>query len=245
MMKLSHFFFLILIPVLYSCSSDEHDLDFTVEKQDIKIARSFGVRIGILSGNKDYSINNLNPDIAETYIAYGDGEYGSIVIKPIQKGKATIEVTDNVCHTSIIIKAEVVDNEIGTIIRESNHPLLKEGGFLWFKEDEKRSFRVTIQDVNIGEGLYSIYKSEKKYRLSLAYKNDGGNEVTEVYDIGESDYSALYALDTVLNLDLFKTTRSAPPPKAYWLRMKGIDNEYNINSIASTDEGYDIEGVTR
>lgn len=135
MMKLSHFFFLILIPVLYSCSSDEHDLDFTVEKQDIKIARSFGVRIEILSGNKDYSINNLNPDIAETYIAYGDGEYGSIVIKPIQKGKATIEVTDNVCHTSIIIKAEVVDNEIGTIIRESNHPLLKEGGFLWFKED--------------------------------------------------------------------------------------------------------------
>ena len=41
MMKLSHFFFLILIPVLYSCSSDEHYLDFTIEKQDIKIAKAF------------------------------------------------------------------------------------------------------------------------------------------------------------------------------------------------------------
>lgn len=244
-MKILHFLFLTLISVLYSCSSDEHDLDFTVEKQDIKIARSFGVRIGILSGNKDYSINNLNPDIAETYIAYGDGEYGSIVIKPIQKGKATIEVTDNVCHTSIIIKAEVVDNEIGTIIRESNHPLLKEGGFLWFKEDEKRSFRITVQDVDIAKGLYSIYKSEKKYYLSLAYKKDDGNEATEVYDIGESDYVALYMLDAVLNLGLFETTRSAPPPKAHWLRMKGINNEYNINCIASNDEGYDIEGETR
>ena len=138
MMKLSHFFFLILIPVLYSCSSDEHYLDFTIEKQDIKIAKAFWGRIKILSGNMDYSINNLNSDIAEAYI-YEDGEYGNIVIKPIQKGKATIEITDNICHTSIIIKAEVVDNEIGTIIRESNHPLLKEGGFLWFKEDEKLS----------------------------------------------------------------------------------------------------------
>ena len=165
MMKLSHFFFLILIPVLYSCSSDEHYLDFTIEKQDIKIAKAFWGRIKILSGNMDYSINNLNSDIAEAYI-YEDGEYGNIVIKPIQKGKATIEITDNICHTSIIIKAEVVDNEIGTIIRESNHPL-------------------------------------------------------------------------------FETTRSAPPPKAHWLRMKGINNEYNINCIASTDEGYDIEGETR
>ena len=196
MMKLSHFFFLILIPVLYSCSSDEHYLDFTIE----------------------------------AYI-YEDGEYGNIVIKPIQKGKATIKITDNICHTSIIIKAEVVDNEIGTIIRESNHPLLKEGGFLWFKEDEKRSFRITVQDVDIAKGLYSIYKSEKKYYLSLAYKNDDGNEATEVYDIGESDYVALYMLDTVLNLGLFETTRSAPPPKAHWLRMKGINNEYNINCI--------------
>ena len=118
MMKLSHFFFLILIPVLYSCSSDEHYLDFTIEKQDIKIAKAFWGRIKILSGNMDYSINNLNSDIAEAYI-YEDGEYGNIVIKPIQKGKATIEITDNICHTSIIIKAEVVDNEIGTIIRES------------------------------------------------------------------------------------------------------------------------------
>lgn len=41
MMKLSHFFFLILIPVLYSCSSDEHYLDFTIETQDIKIAKAF------------------------------------------------------------------------------------------------------------------------------------------------------------------------------------------------------------
>ena len=39
-------------------------------------------------------------------------------------------------------------------IRESNHPLLKEGGFLWFKEDEKRSFRITVQDVDIAKGLY-------------------------------------------------------------------------------------------
>ena len=244
MMKLSHFFFLILIPVLYSCSSDEHYLDFTIEKQDIKIAKAFWGRIKILSGNMDYSINNLNSDIAEAYI-YEDGEYGNIVIKPIQKGKATIEITDNICHTSIIIKAEVVDNEIGTIIRESNHPLLKEGGFLWFKEDEKRSFRITVQDVDIAKGLYSIYKSEKKYYLSLASKNDDGNEATEVYDIGESDYVALYMLNTVLNLGLFETTRSAPPPKAHWLRMKGINNEYNINCIASTDEGYDIEGETR
>ena len=52
-------------------------------------------------------------------------------------------------------------------------------------------------------------------------------------------------MDTVLNLGLFETTRSAPPPKAHWLRMKGINNEYNINCIASTDEGYDIEGETR
>ena len=47
MMKLSHFFFLILIPVLYSCSSDEHYLDFTIETQDIKIAKS------ILGKNKN------------------------------------------------------------------------------------------------------------------------------------------------------------------------------------------------
>ena len=87
---------------------------------------------------------------------------------------ATFEITDNICHTSIIIKAEVVDNEIGTIIRESNHPLLKEGGFLWFKEDEKRSFRITVQDVDIAKGLYSIYKSEKKYYISLANKHDDG-----------------------------------------------------------------------
>lgn len=45
MMKLSHFFFLILIPVLYSCSSDEHYLDFTIETQDIKIAKAFWGRI--------------------------------------------------------------------------------------------------------------------------------------------------------------------------------------------------------
>ena len=122
---------------------------------------------------------------------------------------------------------------------------MKEGGFLWFKEDEKRSFRITVQDVDIAKGLYSIYKSEKKYYLSLAYKNDDGNEATEVYDIGESDYVALYMLDTILNLGLFETTRSAPPPKAHWLRMKGINNEYNINCIASNDEGYDIEGETR
>ena len=92
---------------------------------------------------------------------------------------------------------------------------------------------------------HSIYKSEKKYYLSLAYKKDDGNEATEVYDIGESDYVALYMLDAVLNLGLFETTRSAPPPKAHWLKMKGINNEYNINCIASNDEGYDIEGETR
>lgn len=87
----------------------------------------------------DYSINNLNSDIAEAYI-YEDGEYGNIVIKPIQKGKATIEITDNICHTSIIIKAEVVDNEIGTIIRESNHPLLKEGVFYGSKRMKSAHF---------------------------------------------------------------------------------------------------------
>ena len=47
---------------------------------------------------------------------------------------------------------------------------------------KKRSFRITVQDVDIAEGLYSIYKSEKKYYLSLAYKKDDGNEATEVYD---------------------------------------------------------------
>ena len=52
-------------------------------------------------------------------------------------------------------------------------------------------------------------------------------------------------IEEALNLGLFETTRSAPPPKAHWLRMKGINNEYNINCIASTDEGYDIEGETR
>ena len=108
-MKLSHFFFLILIPVLYSCSSDEHYLDFTIEKQDIKKANALWGRIKKFSGNMDYSINNLNSDIAEAYI-YEDGEYGNIVIKPIQKGKATIKITDNICHTSIIIKAEDILN---------------------------------------------------------------------------------------------------------------------------------------
>lgn len=54
-MKLSHLFFLILIPVLYSCSSDEHYLDFTIEKQDIKIAKAFWGRIKV-NGNMGYSI---------------------------------------------------------------------------------------------------------------------------------------------------------------------------------------------
>ena len=109
----------------------------------------------------DYSINNLNSNIAEAYI-YEDGEYGNIVIKPIQKGKATIEITDNICHTSIIIKAEVVDNEIGTIIRESNHPFIERRRlFYGSREDEKRSFRITVQDVDIAKGYIQYTNSRR------------------------------------------------------------------------------------
>lgn len=238
------FFILTLTAVLCSCSSEETRVDFAIEKQEIELMKYFSrTKVRITSGNKDYSIRNQNPDIVEAYVDYKDGKYGSIVIKLLKKGEATMEVTDNVCHTTLPLKVSIIDNEILLPIQESDHPLFPKKRALRLKDDEQRSFRVTNKsatETNV-EGRYSVFKDEGTLHFTIGYKDEANNEVKETYDIKESDHYALQALDHVLDLGLLTTGRSGPLPQAYLLRMKGVDNAYHIECIVTADEGYEWE----
>lgn len=243
-MKTFSFILLVIISVFYSCSSPEDEEQpnvFSIENQNL-IVYIGGNPSGttIVSGNKDYSVNNHNPDIVEVSIDYDRGDYGVILVKALQIGTATFEVTDNVCQTTLTITAKVTEAELATIIRNSNHPLLKKARYLCFKDNAERPFRVVDNGKACLAGKYSFSRSDDKLILTLTYQH-GEDEATEVYDISESDYSALGTLNNDLHLGLSATTRMPPPPKAYYMRMRGINNGCSIDCIVSMDSGFDID----
>lgn len=240
MKRIYHFLFTATLLLLTACSSDDNGpLSFTIEEKELQIEDARAINIS--SGNLDYTIDVEDPSIVDVIYRtpYDNESYGDLYFVPRKMGKTIVVVTDNICKTSISLQVEVLEKKggRGTIIKSSNHPLFIVENLLVFSAyDTSKQFSIKEpQDdtyVIKKEGIYALRDWEGKKYISLTYKNDNGEEVTETYDISESDPAALSSLYTDLRWEYESQTKMASKSPTYeYLRMKGENNEYNISAI--------------
>ena len=226
-----------------ACSSDDNNeekgpLPFTIAEKDIQIEDACAIEI--TSGNLDYTAYVKDPSIVRVayHAPYEDENYGNLFLIPKKMGKTVVTVTDNVCKTTISLQVEVLEKEggRGALIKDSNHPLLAEGNMLiFFAYDTSKQFLIKEPQgdayITRKEGKYTLSNREEKKYISLTYKNDSEEEVTEVYDISKSDPAAISSLATELRWDYKPQTKMASPIIYHYLRMDGCNYEFNITAI--------------
>lgn len=244
MKKFCYFLFTAAMLAFTACSSDDNNeekgpLPFTIAEKDIQIEDARAIEI--TSGNLDYTANVEDPSIVRVayHAPYEDENYGNLFLIPRKMGKTVVTVTDNVCKITITLQVEVLEKKggRGALIEDSNHPLLAEGNMLVFcTYDTSKQFFIKEPQgdayITRKEGRYILSDREEKKYISLTYKNDSEEEVTEVYDISKSDPAAISSLATELRWAYEPQTKMASPIIYHYLRMDGCNNEFNITAIA-------------
>lgn len=244
MKKIGHILYISFILVFIACSSDDKNdeknpLPFIIEERNIQVKDSR--TIDIICGNLDYTIDVKDPKIVTAILdkLYYNNSYGSLRLIPKRKGKTTVIVTDNICKTSISLEVVVLEKKEGRgiLIENSNHPFFRERNMLIFfaYDTNKRFLSKEYQNsiyVTNKDGEYALNYQNGKILISLTYRNESKEKVTEIYDISQSSLDAITSLSIDLRWEYGAQTKmTLQPTTPCYLRMKGHNNEYNISAV--------------
>lgn len=107
-------------------------IPFNLNKTSYEVRLKYvGTQIPITNGSGDFSVSAADETMVEAKIIQNEGANTHIFIEGKQKGKTTLNVTDNVTGDMKTVEVKVTDCYLAYAIAESNHPILKTGMVLF------------------------------------------------------------------------------------------------------------------
>lgn len=213
MKVIPYFLVVLLLSIIYSCSSDDNvisSLCFEKEYYEKPLLKNDAQEIVYSGGSDNLSIEVSDDDVLEATISNE-----KIKIKTKKKGLVYLVVKDNTDNTSITIKVKVVDCYLNLRLGSpiSNNSYYKKGDCLFLVNDENRSFYLYDESCSLKEtGNYTLFMDNSAFFLSLSFA-----ENIFLYDISNSSNSFLWGaipnyLDfSWINEDIVNNSRAASP----------------------------------
>lgn len=227
-----------------SCSDDEEEMkELKLSYEDITVGIFEGGKsIRIASGNGEYDLKVANEKMVKASLhestqmtAEGLVKTMEIYIQPQGiVGMTMVEVTDKISGQTIPVRVFVGHYFISFKVESSNHPRISSGDkrHRFVLEDiEVSTFKVEDFEKEVLTGSYTL---SDEGILTLRYKDEENRDIIETYDTQESDYFVAPSVRKQLgwNVDWTYGKDEKPVTKRVYLRLKGIDNDYEMACTA-------------
>lgn len=122
-------------------------IPFNLNKTSYEVRLKYvGTQIPITNGSGDFSVSAADETMVEAKIIQNEGANTYIFIEGKQKGKTTLNVTDNVTGDMKTVEVKVTDCYLAYAIAESNHPILKTGMVLFLVNNQARDYYLFVKD---------------------------------------------------------------------------------------------------
>lgn len=147
-------------------------IPFNLNKTSYEVRlKYFGTQIPITNGSGDFSVSAADETMVEAKIIQNEGANTYIFIEGKQKGKTTLNVTDNVTGDMKTVEVKVTDCYLAYAIAESNHPILKTGMVLFLVNNQARDYYLFVKD-NMHGQLYNQPLVKGSYEFFVTIDSD-------------------------------------------------------------------------
>lgn len=212
---------LFLCAATFSSCKDDKDEDndgnntsypLIFEKDYYEVRCDAGTTLQPISCN-DYGLLELkvgdaNILDARTYIIENGSPHsaGYILLKGLQKGETTLNVTDKKTNEHVDLTVKVVDNYLGFEVKDTNHPLFQKqnAGFMFLIDNAAKDFYLFGKKPphnQLAKGTYSFSVESNVPYLTLTITDGEGNPVPYKFNLLNNSSNTYAVLNTYFHLD--------------------------------------------
>lgn len=270
-MKTTHLFrfcrfavFCLCAACLLSCSDDDTEgkeapKPFVLEKKSYEVMQRGYRQIAITNGSGKIKLSTDRPEVLQaTYTQKeepDDPALGTIRMIGIEKGEATLTVTDRETKESETLHVKVTDTYVVYLPYESNHPALSTSVVVYLVNDKARTCYFfpyqresgKVTDALVAQGTYDFSVGKKGGNripyLTLTYASDEKGSFTDaaiaptahVFDLSHSHNLAYQGLEAYLNfsweeLSAQAESKSSPAPLPT-LNLHEVGTDYRVQGL--------------
>lgn len=249
---------------LLSCSDDDTEdkeapKPFVLEKKSYEVMQRGYRQIDVTNGSGEIKLSTDRPEVLQvTYTKQeepNDPVLGTIRMAGIEKGEATLTVTDKETKESETLHVKVTDTYVVYLPYESNHPALSTSVAVYLVNDKAHTCYFfpyqpesgEVTDALVAQGTYDFSVGKKgEIRipyLTLTYASDEKGGFTDaaiaptahIFDLSHSHIVAYQGLEAYLNfsweeLSAQVESKSSPAPQPR-LKLQEVDTDYCLQGL--------------